>query len=65
MCKENNLPEQNIDVTRNEALRAPVADMANHLDYLVNLISIEHVGLGGDVNGKHITLAKAQKARKS
>lgn len=28
-----------------------VMDMADHLDHMVNVMGIEHVGLGGDVNG--------------
>ena len=28
-----------------------VAHMADHIEYLVNLIGIDHVGLGGDING--------------
>jgi|GEM_PF-2153563 len=30
---------------------ATVRDMADHIDHLVNVMGIEHVGLGGDVNG--------------
>jgi microsomal dipeptidase-like Zn-dependent dipeptidase len=30
---------------------ATLADMADHIEHLVNVMGIEHVGLGGDVNG--------------
>jgi microsomal dipeptidase-like Zn-dependent dipeptidase len=30
---------------------ATVADMADHVEHLVNVMGVEHVGLGGDVNG--------------
>lgn len=30
---------------------ASVVHMADHIDYLVNLVGIDHVGLGGDING--------------
>ena len=30
---------------------ATIADMADHVEYLVNVMGVEHVALGGDVNG--------------
>jgi microsomal dipeptidase-like Zn-dependent dipeptidase len=30
---------------------ATLADMADHIEHMVNVMGIEHVGLGGDVNG--------------
>ena len=46
--------QHNLPVARppeSEERIATVADMADHVDHLVNVMGIEHVGLGGDVNG--------------
>jgi membrane dipeptidase len=34
-----------------ESQRATLAQMADQVEYLVNVCGIEHVGLGGDING--------------
>jgi membrane dipeptidase len=39
------------DLNRDEAPKATVSDFVDHIDYLVELIGIDHVGIASDFDG--------------
>ncbi len=56
--KKNNLPDFEIDMwlatrypAEAERLRAPLSLLIDHIDYIVKLAGISHVGLGSDFDG--------------
>ena len=38
-------------LSRDEAPKATVSDFVDHIDFLVNLIGVEHVGIASDFDG--------------
>jgi len=50
-CIEQGWPVTNPTASAKLTPGCNVAQMADHIEHLVNVVGIEHVGLGGDVNG--------------
>ena len=38
-----------------EAMQVPLSKLLDHLDYIVKLVGVNHVGLGGDFDGISLT----------